>query len=123
MKVWKYPKEIYDFISNNAKNMTDEEMANDLNEQYKEYDFTPQKVKMYRNNHKIRTGKKRKPKRMQLNLPGRIKRICKDKRTRKDNERINRLNKYKVWSRNNNGKQDKSIQEKPQNKKRSRLQI
>lgn len=58
MKVWKYPKEIYDFISNNAKNMTDEEMANGLNEQYKEYDFTKEKVRAYRKNHKINTGRK-----------------------------------------------------------------
>lgn len=59
MKVWKYPKEIYDFISKNAKSMTDEEIANSLNKQYKEYDFTPQKVKAYRKNHKIRTGRKK----------------------------------------------------------------
>lgn len=39
--------------------MTDEEMANCLNEQYKEYDFTQQKVKSYRKNHKIRTGRKK----------------------------------------------------------------
>lgn len=58
MTVWKYPKEIYEYISKNAKSMTDKEIANSLNERYKEYDFTPQKVKSYRKNHKIRTGRK-----------------------------------------------------------------
>lgn len=58
MKVWKYPKEIYEYVLKNARNMTDQEIADKLNARYKEYDFTKEKVRAYRKNHKINTGRK-----------------------------------------------------------------
>ena len=58
MKVWKYPKEIYEYVLKNARNMTDQEIADKLNARYKEYDFTKEKVREYRKNHKINTGRK-----------------------------------------------------------------
>lgn len=58
MKVWKYPNEIYEYVSKNAKTMTDQEIADKLNTQYKEYDFTKEKVRAFRKNHKIKNERK-----------------------------------------------------------------
>lgn len=57
MKVWKYPKEVYDFVAANARTMTDQEIADALNGKYA-YDMTVSKVRAFRKNRGIKTGRK-----------------------------------------------------------------